>query len=172
MRYFIDLQFTRIWFYQTLNEVDVAISRSTSWLRRCPGYSRACNVFRRQVRKQRRGSRKSSKCVGSTLTDWKANWNGRETMMTWSAKSVFWDQSTFRRYQLANLEKAWNIFLWSALRRSNKLRIWSLPIHLTHSVSGLTIFHLRSLHIKDARHLILIVRYWRKRIKRGIAESG
>lgn len=128
-----------------LNEVDVAISRSTSWLRRCPGY----NVFRRQVPKQRRGSRKSSKCAGSTLTDWKANWNGKGTTMTWSAKSVYWDQSIFHRYQLANLEKAWNIFLWNASRRSNKLRIWSPPIHLTHSVSGL--FYLRSLHIKDAR---------------------
>lgn len=134
--YFIDLQFTRIWFYQALNEVDVAIFRSTSWLRKCPGYSRACNVFRRQVRKQRRGSRRSSKCAGSTSTDWRANWNGRGTMMTWSAKLVCWGQSTFRRYQLANLERAWSIFLWSASRRSNKPRTWNPPIHPTHSVSG------------------------------------
>lgn len=147
MLQFIDLQFTRVWFCQTLNEVDVAISRSTSWLRRCPGYNRACNAFRRQVRKQRRGSKRNSKCAGSTLTDWRANWNGRGTMMTWSAKSVCWDQSTFRKYQLANLEKAWNIFLWSASRRSNKPRTWNLPIHLTHSVSGPMIYLIQGRYI-------------------------
>lgn len=154
MRYFIDLQFTWIWFYQTVNEVDVAISRSTSWLKRCPGYSRACNAFRRQVRRQRCGSKKNSKCVDSTLTDWRANWNDRGTMMTWSAKSVYWDQSIFRRYQPVSLEKAWNIFLWSASRRSNKPRTWSPPIHPTHSVSGLTIYFTQDCHISKIREAL------------------
>lgn len=115
-------------------------SRLTSWSRRYPGYSRVCNASRRQARKQRRGSKRNSKCAGSTSADWRANWNGRGIMMTWSAKLACWGQLTSRRYQPANLERAWSIFLWSASRRFSKPRIWNPPTHPTHSVSEPTMY--------------------------------
>lgn len=142
------------------------VLRSTNWSTKCPGYSRACNVFKRRVRKQRCDLRRNSRRVGSTSTDWRVNWTGRGIMMIWNVKLVYWGQSISRRYQPVSLARAWNIFLWSARRRFSKLKIWNHPPPPTHSVSGLIIY---SRYISEINYIIYrentrknryVLRYW------------